>query len=145
MTQISQRNATRNSSTADFSVATLFIFDNRFIAGSFKNNTGADITLKRGTLVARDTAVAGGFIPVVAGNLADVIGVSAVEEDVVLAAGASTPVNIGISGTVAGQNLVLPATITLNTTVGNKALIDVLQDVGFKVDTTTIENTKFDN
>lgn len=138
-----QTNATNNQSTASFSFPTLFIFDNRFLFGAYKNNTVAPINLKRGMLVARNTAVAGGFIPVTADNLADTIGISAVEEDVnAIAAAASVNINICTSGTVDGLNLVLPATITLDTAVGQKSLQDVLNSLGFEITTNSVENTK---
>lgn len=147
MTQISQRNATRNQSTADYTTATLFIFDNRYMAGIFKNNTGGSFTLKRGMLIARDTAVPNGFVPVstVADNLADIIGVCAVEEDVVLANNGTVNVNICIHGTVDGTNLVMPAGVTLNTVEGTKTVKDIMQAIGLVVDVTACQNTKHDN
>lgn len=53
MPEITQRNATRNQSTADFQERRVFVFDNRFVEGIYKNTTGADITMQSGLLVAR--------------------------------------------------------------------------------------------
>jgi hypothetical protein len=142
---ITQRNATRNQSTADFSVKRIAIFDNRFLPGVFKNNSGASFTLQAGMLVVRDVAVANGFLPATSANLADVLGVAVQEGDVVLADAGTTAINIVVSGTIDGTQLILPATITLNTTVGNKALKDVLDSLGLHIDESTVENTKFDN
>ncbi|MES2287260.1 MAG: hypothetical protein V4547_16330 [Bacteroidota bacterium] len=146
MSTVNQRNATRNQSTADFqSTIPVFIFNNRFTYGIFKNTSGAELTLKRGMLVARSLTVVNGLIPVDDTNLADVVGIAAVEEDVVLANNASVNINMCVKGTVDGTALVLPAAVTLDTVEGNKTLRDVLEAVGFHIDTTSVEHTKFDN
>ena len=143
---VEQTTATRNQSTAIISEANrVFIFDNRYVEGVFKNNTGADFELSHGQLVVRDVTVADGFLPATAANLANVIGVSAYEGKTTLAAGATRNINIGTKGTIIGLALVLPAGVTLLTTVGNKTLKDVLEGLGFHVDTSTVENTKLEN
>lgn len=142
---VTQRNATRNQSTADFSVKRIAIFDNRFVPGVFKNNSGGSFTLQAGMLVVRDTAVVNGFLPATAANLADVIGIAVQEGDVVLANNGTTAINIVVSGTVDGNQLTFPATVTLDTVVGNKVLKDVLDNLGLHVDQSSVENTKFDN
>ena len=143
---VEQTTATRNQSTAIISEANrVFIFDNRYVEGVFKNNTGADFELSHGQLVVRDVAVADGFLPATAANLANVIGVSAYEGKTTLAAGTTRNINIGTKGTINGLALVLPAEVTLLTTVGNKTLKDVLEGLGFHVDTSTVENTKLEN
>lgn len=50
---VTQRDATRNQSTADYEQKKIFIFDNRFEEGSFKNISGAVINLVAGMPVAR--------------------------------------------------------------------------------------------
>lgn len=144
--EVTQRNATRNQSTADYVAKQIFIFDNRFVEGVFKNTTAGAYSLKHGELVARSTADANGFIPVTVDNLADMIGVAKIEAGpIVLTAGSTANINIGTKGTIDGNLLSLPATVTLNTVVGNKTVRDILESIGFHVDTSSIENTKADN
>jgi len=255
MQTITQRNATRNQSTADFEVKRIFLFDNRFVEGVFKNTSGSDLTIKTGMLVARaagtyeqasvlfnatslaagetvilggltytstgvttqaqlaaafanlaagattgagtatgsysgaltgfstgavqggntvvftatatgntsnlaqtgtgpastititqgTTAVANGLIPVTSGTLANTIGVAAVDGEVLLANAESLNINYCTKGNIDGLQLVLPAGVTLETVVGAKTLRDVLESLGLHVDTSTVENTKFDN
>lgn len=146
MSGVTQTTATRNQSTAVISDSKrVFIFDNRFKEGIFKNTSGAPFTMAHGMLVARSKTVANGFIPVTVDNLADVIGISAIEGSVELAAGNDVNMNIGTKGTVDGNFLILPATVTLNTVVGEKTLNDVLEGLGFHVDTSSVENTKIEN
>jgi hypothetical protein len=249
---VTVRGATRNQSTADFSVDRIFIFDNRFVPGTYKNNGATTINLKSGYLAARaagtyETATAtfapltagetmiiagltytstgattaaelaaafanldagattgagtatgaysgtlanystgdstgasvtftaltsgsktdlvatgtgdsptwvytqgaattgSGFIPVTSSNLADVIGVVAIEGVNALGSGDSIACNICTKGTIDGNLLTLPSGVTLETVVGNKELRDVLESLGLHVDTSTVENTKFDN
>lgn len=150
MTQITQRNQTRNQSTADFQVNRVFIFDNRFEYGAFKNTTGASFTLLEGMLVARSLTIVGGLIPVTftdlsTNNLADCIGIASQEGSVVLAANAISNISYCTKGTVNSNLLQLPAGVTLDTVVGNKVLRDVLEALGLHIDSSTVENTKFDN
>jgi hypothetical protein len=145
---VTQRNATRNQSTADYESKRIFIFDNRFVEGVFKNTTVGSYSLKHGELVARSLTDANGFIPVTADNIADVIGIAKIDGGpVVLAASATANINIGTKGTIDGNLLVLPAGITLNSVPvdGTKTLRDILEGIGFHVDTSTVDNTKFDN
>ena len=143
--EVAQRNATRNQSTADFQIKRAFIFDNHFKGGVFKNTIAAAITLLPVSLVARDTAIVDGFKPVTAANLADVIGISANEQSIDLAVNGTANINICTKGTIEGIHLALPATVTLNTVVGNKTLKDVLEGIGFHIEENTLEMTKFDN
>jgi len=150
MTQVTQRSITRNQSTADYEIKHAFIWDNTFQNGSFKNTTGASFVLNECMLVARNTAVAGGLIPVTytdssTNNLADIIGIASQSGDITLASNASTNITYCTGGGVDARYLVLPAGVTLDTTVGNKALRDVIADLGIDLDNTTIEMTKFDN
>lgn len=137
--------STRNQSTVNFESKRLFIFDNRFTEGVFKNTTAGEFSLQAGILVARDTAVANGFKPVTAANLADTIGISAYEGKTTLAVGQTANINIGTKGTVEITALVLPDGVTLSTTVGNKSLRDVLEALGFHLNEGAVEMTDFDN
>ena len=142
---VEQTVSTRNQSTVNFTRKNLFILDNRFTEGVFKNTTGANFTLQAGQLVARDTSVPGGFKPVTSGNLADTIGISAYEGETVLAANQTANMNIGTKGTIETTALVLPATVTLDTAVGNKSLRDVLEALGFHLNEGAVEMTEIDN
>lgn len=144
---VTQRNATRNQSTADYQSKKIFIFDNRYIEGVFKNNSGGSFTLLPGMLAVRDIAVADGFLPATADNIADVIGVVAVDGSVVLANAATANINICTKGTIDGNLLILPATVTLNTvpTDASKTVRDILEGIGLHIDTSSVEMTKLDN
>lgn len=50
---IALTNATRNQATATYTLKKIFIFDNRFIEGTYKNQSGASMTLQSGMLAAR--------------------------------------------------------------------------------------------
>lgn len=141
---IDQRNVTRNQSTVDFQHKNIFVFDNRYEEGIFKNNSGAELTTKPFKLVAREVGVVGGLIPVIAGNLADVIGISTETTENTMAIGATMNINYCTKGTIAEGMIGLPDGVTLDTTVGTKALRDVLEGLGFHLEK-GIENTKFDN
>ena len=142
---VTQRNATRNQSTADFQQKKIFLFDNRFENGVFKNNDEADIDVVAGLLVARDNATANGLIPVTALTLANVVGIVNIDGTVTLAEDETVEVAYATKGTMNGNLLPLPATVTLNSTVGSKSLKDVLEGIGFHVETNIVENTNFDN
>ena len=142
---VTQRNATRNQSTADFQQKKIFLFDNRFENGVFKNNDEADIDVVAGLLVARDTGTANGLIPVTALTLANVVGIVNIDGTVTLAEDETVEVAYATKGTINGNLLTLPATVTLNSTVGSKSLKDVLEGIGFHVETNIVENTNFDN
>lgn len=253
--QITQVDATRNQSTALFSIKRIFIFDNRFSGGAYKNTTAGVQTLQSGMFVARaagtyelasiafsatplaagetiiiagltytstaatttaqlaaafanlavgattgagtatgaysgtlagyttgavtggntvlftstttgtktdlvqtgtgaaatititqgTAAIADGLIPVTSSNLANIIGIAAMDSSVDLAINQELSINFGTQGTIDGTQLVLPSGVTLNTVVGAKTLKDVLEGIGFHVDTSTVENTKYDN
>lgn len=143
--QGTQRNATRNQSTVDYDRKQICIWDNRFVEGIFKNTTAGSITLVPGNLVARSITVVNGFIPVTIDNLADVIGIAVQEGDVVLAASATSNINIVVSGGIDGGTLSLPAGVTLNTVVGGKVLKDVLNSLGLHIGEGATDHTKLDN
>mgnify|MGYP003142503859 CR=1 FL=1 len=142
-----QRNATRNQSTVDYSLENLFLFGNRYQTATFKNDTGAEATFKSGFLVLRDTSAPANIIPAIAGStLANVIGVLKLDSDTTLADAGTTPANYCIGGDIDVNLLQLPATVTLDTVVGTtgKCLRDFLTDLGFVLKN-VVENSKFDN
>lgn len=142
-----QRSATGNQSTVDYSLENLFLYGNRYQTATFQNNTGAEATFSSGFLVLRNTSTPANVIPAIAGaTLANVIGVLKLDSDVTLADAGTTPANYGIGGDIDVSLLQLPATVTLDTVVGTtgKCLRDFLTDLGFVLKNVT-ENTKFDN
>jgi hypothetical protein len=151
MSTVQQTTATRNQSTAVItSSQPIFIFDNRFKEGIFKNNTGAAFEAKAGQLIMRDSAVPNGFLPIVdASGLPQVIGISAFEGPLDIANNGTVSMNICTKGTIDGNLLVLPSGVTLNTTValtdGDKSLSDVLESLGLHIDTSAREHTKIEN
>jgi hypothetical protein len=145
MQNITQTVSTRNQSTANYESKNLFIFDNRFVEGVFKNTSAGAYDLECGVLVARDLATTNGFIPVTSANLEDVIGISAYEGKTRLQANGTANINIGTKGTVEINSIVLPAGVTLSTVVGAKTLRDVLEGIGFHLNEGAVEMTDFDN
>lgn len=107
-----------------------------------QTGTGAAAAI---TIVAGTAAIATGLIPVTSGNLADVIGVSALEGTVDIGIDQSLNINYGTKGTIDGNALTLPSGVTLETVVGAKTLRDILESLGLHVDTSSVDNTKFDN
>lgn len=107
-----------------------------------KTGTGPAPTI---TIVAGSTAVANGVVIAALGTAADVIGITAHEGEITLPINGFTDINIGVKGTIDGQKLTLPAGLALNTLVGNKNFRDILETVGFHVDTDSTEHTNFDN
>lgn len=145
MENIDQRDVTRNQSTADFSSNRVFLFDNTFHEGVFKNDTLGEITLKEGSFVRRDPANAAQLIPVIAGaTLPNVLGIVKLDEDVVLQASETVNINYGIDGDIDETYLELPATVTLDTIEGAKTFKDHLHALGFSLKASD-QNTKFDN
>ena len=151
--ETTQRDATRNQSTADFERKNIFTFGNRYSEAIFKNNTGAELIAVAGILVVRDTSAPTKVIPAAydllaeptpINTLGDVIGILNVEGEITLANNGEINCNVCISGDVDASLLVLPAGVTLNTVVGNKILKDVLTDLGFVLHNVT-ENSNFDN
>lgn len=150
---ITQRNATRNQSTADYTRKNLFLFGNRYEEVIFNNNTGTELTALAGILVVRDTANPTKVVPAdydpLAGppainTLGDIVGILNINGEVVLANAAETNANICLSGDIDAGLLTLPEGVTLNTVVGNKILKDILTGLGFVLFNVT-ENSNFDN
>lgn len=142
--ETTQRNATRNQSTADFQRKNLFLFGNRYAESIFNNNTAAEITATSGLLVVRDVANPTKLIPATAANLANVVGILNVEGEVPLAVSADLNCNLCLSGDIDASLLTLPATVTLNTVVGTRLLRDILTGLGFVL-FNVVENSKFNN
>ncbi|WP_300440679.1 hypothetical protein [Christiangramia sp.] len=151
MAKITQRDATRNQSAADFlRCEHIFLFDNHYQAGVFKNTTGAELTLKAGSLVKRGTT-ANELVPVGADlTLVDTIGIVFIEEDIVLAANETADIHYGIDGAIDETKLELPGATTIDTfptdgtTTSGKTVKDFLHALGFQLEG-SVDNTKYDN
>lgn len=143
---VTQRNATRNQSTADYTIENIFMYGNRYQEALLNNNTGALAVFTDGFLVLRNTAVPGQIIPAIAGDsLANVIGVLKTD-DLSLAISGIAPVNYCMEGDIDITMLKLPAGVTLDTVVGTtgRCLRDFLTNLGLVLRNVT-ENSKFDN
>lgn len=143
--EATQRNANRSQSTVDFQRNNIFTFGSRFYETVYLNNTGGDLTIKAGSLVLRDIANDGQTKPAIAGaTLVDVIGILAHEGESTLTDTETIQTNYAIGGNIDASLLIFPATVSLDTVVGNKTVKDILTDLGFVLENVT-ENTKFDN
>lgn len=148
---VTQRDATKNQSTVDFKRENLFLYGNRFQDAILANKTIAEQVAVTGQLVVRDTATAGQVNLASDANLADVIGITFIGDTTLAPAstangtdGGKTPVNFAIGGDIDVTLLELPGAATLDTVVGNKALRDILTDLGFVLYNVK-QNTKADN
>ena len=143
-----QRGATRNQSTVDYSRKQVFVYGNRYRETVFLNNSGAALDISDGLLLIRNAANADQVIPAVAGNtLENVIGFLKIGCDTNLADGSTINASVCISGDVDAELLTLPATVTLNTVAGpagSKVLKDALTGLGFVLQNVT-ENSQTDN
>lgn len=140
-----QRSATRNQSTVDYSRQNVFVYGNRYQEETFLNSTGGDFTAATGVLLVRSTTAPFEVKPALtAAEMADVIGILDIDGENVLADAETISANVCISGDIDSSLIDLPTGITLQTKVGNKCLKDVLTGLGFVLKNVT-ENSKFDN
>lgn len=139
----SQRNATNNQSTVDFNRENLFLFNNRFQEATLINKGASAVEMATGLLVVRDTGTAGQVELAASGTLANVIGITFMNP-VTLAQNETSEINYAVCGDIDVSLLELPSGVTLDDAVGNKALRDILTDLGFVLQNVT-ENSKFDN
>jgi hypothetical protein len=141
-----QRDETNNQSTVDFVRKNLFLYGARFAKGVLANNTDpeASQTATIGQLVVRDTTTAGQLELATDANLADVIGITFMDTTILADNDATVAIDYAIRGDVDGGLLQLPTGVTLDTIVGDKALRDVLNDLGFVIFAVQ-EQTKIDN
>lgn len=125
---------TRNQSTATYSGSQLILYNPKYGPEVvYKNTTGADLVVKSGLLVVRDTTTTGQIKSATDLNLADVVGVLLINDSLTLANNAVVNGQYLIGGDLDATQLILPSTVTLDTVVGNKFLRDILNDLGFKL------------
>ena len=144
---IEQRNATRNQSTVDYSSKKIFIWDNHYFIGTFKNVTGAPVTLDAGQVICR---ASDGTLAPLAANLANagqIVGISAYEGPLAIANNGTTEMNVCSKGTVESLYIELPAGKTLASVDTESGLMirDILERVGLHLNEGTTEHTDFDN
>ena len=127
---------TQNQSTTNYDLTKIFLGGNRYKQASFKNTTGASVTLAAGTLLGKVTAIAVDTANVVgylkkydsANTEGGAIPVGILAQDITVAAGATvTNVNYCIAGDFDLSTLVLAnGTDTLATIVSGKAIREAI-------------------
>lgn len=127
---------TQNQSTTNYDLTKIFLGGNRYKQASFKNTTGASVTLAAGTLLGKVTAIAVDTANVVgylrkydsANTEGGAIPVGILAQDITVAAGATvTNVNYCIAGDFDLSTLVLAnGTDTLATIVDGKAIREAI-------------------
>lgn len=129
-----QTNVTRNQSTVTYASNSLILFEPKYGHEIvYKNTTGAELEVKSGLLVVRDVSTTGQLKSATAANLADVVGVLLINDSVTVAIDGTVNGQYLIGGEIDASQLILPATVTLDTVVGTKFLRDILSDLGFKL------------
>ena len=98
-----------------------------------QTGTGAASTI---TISNGSSAVANGLIPVTSGNLANIIGISFVD-DTTLAEDQSVYTHYATSGDIDEGLISFPSGVSMDTIVGAKNLRDVLTDLGFNCNAVT--------
>lgn len=144
---VNQTVSTRNQSTANYETKKIFIWDNHYFIGTFKNVTGADITLDAGQVICR--ASDGTLAPLAAdlANAGSIVGISAFEGPSIIANNGTTEMNVCSKGTVESLYIELPSGKTLASFDATTGLTirDILERVGLHLNEGTVELTDFDN
>lgn len=144
---IEQVNVTRNQSMAKITLEHIFLFDNRYDKVNFGNVVAAgEITLAAGDLLYKRTGVLVDKLTDVDANIAAVVGIAAMEGDVVLADTDTLAINMCVEGTIDENKINLPGTMSFDDVIPttNLTLRDHLNQLGFHLEV-GIDNTKFDN
>jgi hypothetical protein len=144
--QIEQVNATRNQSMAKYTHDHVFLGNNDFDEKTLNNTTAAaEVTITSGTLLFKLSPTEVDVLDAAA-NIANVVGIAAMEADVAVANAATLDINVCLRGEVAEELIDLPAGVTLDTVIPTTQLTlrDRLNELGFHLVAGT-NNTKFDN
>lgn len=142
---ITQVNATRNQSTANYVADHVFLGDNDYDEMALVNVTAtAAVTLTSGMLVFKTAAGTVDVNPAAA-NIDSVVGVLRMDGDIEIADAGTMDVNVCLRGRIAEEMIVVGG-ITLATLIPTtfKTLRDKLNSLGFHL-TNRVENTKQDN
>lgn len=148
MSTISNPLNTGQQATFNTDTTKIFLYENRYENNNYVNNSGYNpITLAAGTVMGR-VAGTNVLIPFSSKSINGgqfVVGVLA--DDYVIAAGATVPVSVCISGDVNISGIILAEQgDTLNTVVSNRTVRDKIKSetAGIRLITST-EMTDFDN
>lgn len=146
MSTIVTRDLTQNFGAADRDTSKIFIFDNSYRNVTFKNDTGADINLIGGELVAIDPSDGTAVIIDVAASDGTEVPVGFVNSCPTVLDTETAPISICIGGDVVEDKIILPAGVTLDTVVGTRQLRDLItaETMGTRIVPST-ELTNFDN
>lgn len=147
MSKIEQVNVTQNQSMLKITLEHIFLFNNKYDKVSFGNVVAAgEITLKAGDLIYKRTGTVVDKLTDVDANIAAVVGIAAMESDVVLADTNTLDINMCVKGVIAENLINLPGTMTFDDVIPTTTLTlrDHLNQLGFHLET-SIDNTKFDN
>lgn len=146
MSEVTNVLLTGSQSITNYDLTKIFIGGNRFKQGSLKNTTGAELTLKAGRLLAKQSAIAvdtanvvGYLSPHLSTNVEANVAVGILAQDLTLAIGATaTNVNYCIAGDYDAAALVLGGSDTLATLISGKAIREQIiaetQLIGVTVD-----------
>lgn len=140
-----------NGQQANFKrdTAKIFLWNNRYQKEEYTNGTGAEVTLKAGTLMGRVHA-SGEIVPLTStpavGSEGSQFPVGILNQDVTVANGVTVDVYICVAGDVAEEKVILSGTDTLETVIADRRLRDrIAADThGIKL-VVSDELTAFDN
>ncbi len=144
---IEQVNVTRNQSMAKITLEHIFLFDNRYDKVTLGNVVAAGtIVLAAGDLLYKRTATLVDKLTDVDANIAAVVGIAAMEDDLSVLDTVQVAINMCVEGTIDEDKINLPGGMTLDDVIPttNLTLRDHLNQLGFHLET-GIDNTKFDN
>ncbi|HTH58244.1 MAG TPA: head decoration protein [Cyclobacteriaceae bacterium] len=145
MSNVTQTLQTNNQLTNNYDVSKIFVWQNRFNDASYTNGGGAPVTLVAGTVMGRITAT-GLVVPLVSTAVdGSQIPVGILNQDVVVAPGATMNVSLCNQGDVVESLLTFSnGTDTMDTTVSGRKLRDHVQAQGIHLVGGT-DLTGFDN
>lgn len=147
MSSINTRLNTNQQITTDYDVSKIFIWDNRYEADNYVNNSGySTVTLQPGTVMGR-IASTGILVPCLASAVdGSQFPIGILADTLVLAAGQTKGCMICISGDVAEDKLLFFYGDTLETVVAGRRFRDRIQaDTAGVILRKRTEMTDFDN
>lgn len=143
---IEQVNVTRNQSTLLITLEQVFLFNNKYDETVFDNTSAtAEIILLSGHLMFKLAATTVDVLDGAA-NIENIVGIAAVDGELVVADTETSPINIAIQGDIAEEKIILTGSVTLDTLIPTttRTLRDHLNGLGFHL-VSGVENTKHDN
>jgi hypothetical protein len=138
---------TGNQAIIKTDISKIFLWNNRFEAAQYTNGGGAPVTLAEGTLLGRISAT-GKVIPL-ASAAADgsQFPVGILNEEKIVAPGATIDLFMCVSGDVDSSKVVLAGADTLDTVISGRRIRDRIgsDTVGIKLVAPADELTAYDN